>query len=233
MKKIIKLRIVFQVSFVLLVFLRLHRTVYLILIFMPPLAFTVGNFFCGWCCPLGTFQDAFGKVGSLFIKEKIKIPPSVQRYAQYSKYLLALVLLILIVAGIIGAEEAKSLPVNAYQSLLAIFDRNPLMMSAIGFLVFILLLSFFVNRPFCNYLCVNSVGYALSSWTRSFTIKRKAAACINCKACDRSCPMNIQVSIAGELRNLQCINCFRCIAKCPVDDALSYGYGRADALLKN
>jgi polyferredoxin len=230
MKKIIRLRTTFQVSFVLLVFLRLHRTVHPVLVVLSPLAFIAGNFFCGWFCPLGAFQDALSKVGSLFIKKKIKIPPSVQRYAQYSKYLLALVLLILIGAGIMGTEEANSLPVDAYQSFFAIFDGNPLMISAIVFLVFVLILSLFVNRPFCNYLCVNSVEYAVPSWTRIFTIRRKAATCISCKACDQICPMNIQVSTAGELRNLQCINCFRCVARCPVNGTLSYG--RADAVLR-
>ena len=41
--------------------------------------------------------------------------------------------------------------------------------------------------------------------------------------------MNIRVSAAEELRNLQCINCFECAARCPVDNTLTYG--RADALL--
>ena len=229
MKKVLWVRRVFQLCFVILVFLGLHRTVHPVLAVLLPLAFIAGNFFCGWFCPLGTFQEVLGKAGSLFIKKKIKMPSSIQRYAQCSKYLLMLILLILMGIGAMQTEEVQILPVNAYQSFFAVFDGGPLMVSAGVFLVFILFLSLFVDRPFCNYLCTNSIEYALPSWTRIFTIKRNSATCIKCKLCDRNCPMNIRVSDAQELRNLQCINCFRCAAGCPINNTLTYG--KADALL--
>ena len=157
------------------------------------------------------------------------MPPSVQRYAQCSKYLLMLILLILMGIGAMQIEEVRILWMNAYQSFFSVFERNPLTVSAGVFLVFILFLSLFMDRPFCNYLCINSIGYALPSWTRIFTVKRNSATCVKCELCDRICPMNIRVSDAHELRNLQCINCFQCAAGCPIDNTLTYG--RADALL--
>jgi len=230
MKKILWVRRVCQALLVMLVLLGLHRAAQPVQTVLLLFAFVAGNFFCGWLCPLGTFQEALGKAGSLLIKKKIKMPPSIQRYAQCTKYLLMLILLILIGMGTMQVEEVQALPTDAYQSFFNFFDGNPLIAAASVFLALILLLSLFVDRPFCNYLCTNSIEYALPSWTRIFTVKRNSETCVKCGICDRVCPMNIQVSAAEELRNLQCINCFKCVARCPVDNTLTYG--RADALLK-
>lgn len=229
MKKIRFFRHTAQAVFLVLVFLRLHRQVAPILAIFLPLAFVCGNFFCGWLCPLGAIQEFFGRIGVFFVKKKLTLPHRIQHRARYARYLLALVLLALVGIGIMGADDANALSIDAYQSFLAIFDGHPLALAATAFLAFVLFLSLFTDRPYCNYLCVNGIEYALPSFTRIFTIKRHAHSCIACKACDRRCPMHIEVSGAAEVRNLQCINCFTCLEACPVNGVL--GYGRADETL--
>ncbi len=223
MKRITWIRRGIQVIFFLLVLLELHRKVAPVVFLFLPLAFLAGNFFCGWVCPLGTLQEFLGTVGSAFVKKKFSLPGPVHRYAQYSKYLIAVALVVLFLFGIMDEEKAHRLFFDAYQAFYAFFEGNPLSVLAAGFLVLMLLLSLVVERPFCNYFCINSVEYAVPSWTRLFTIKRNTSTCIACRRCDRSCPMNIQVSKAGELRNLQCINCFICVTACPVSNTLAYG----------
>jgi polyferredoxin len=231
MKKVLLARSVVQAIFWVLVLVRLHRETVPFLFALIPLAFIAGNFFCGWFCPLGAIQELLGNVGSILLGrkfKKLKMPRSVQLYAQSSKYALALLILILVALGKIGTDDANALPFDAYQSFFAIFDGRALSISAVVFLVFVMLTSLFVDRPFCNYLCMNSVEYALPSWTRVLTVKRDASICVKCGRCDDACPMNIRVSESHRLRNLQCINCFKCVAGCPASKALSYG--KTDAM---
>lgn len=229
MKKIRLLRLVVQLIFLAMVFLRLHRQIAPALAILLPLAFAAGNFFCGWLCPLGTTQECLGRIGAHLVQRRLRPPVGIQRRAQYARYLLAAVLLLLVALHAIRPEDLNALPLDAYQSFFAIFDGHPLTAAATAFLALVLFLSLFLDRPFCNYICLNGIEYALPSWTRIFTVKRRGQTCIACKACDRSCPMHIEISGASEVRNLQCINCFSCLAACPVPKTLTYG--KADLTL--
>ena len=223
MKKMQLVRAVSQLVFFILISIGLHETVHPALFFLFPLAFVAGNFFCGWVCPFGAAQEYLGRAGSIFIKKKLTLPRHLQRYAQYLRYTLLLILLSLIGLGIMSAETLETMPLNAYRSFTGFFDGYRLGALSLVFLVFLLLLSLVSDRPFCNYLCFEAIEYALPSWTRLLTIKRKPCTCVRCGLCDKACPMHIQVSQTEEVLNLQCINCFKCLSSCPVEDTLSYG----------
>ena len=55
----------------------------------------------------------------------------------------------------------------------------------------------FVERPFCKYACPYGAVLGVFNLFRIFGIKRRKSSCISCKACDKACPMNIDVSGAG------------------------------------
>jgi polyferredoxin len=92
----------------------------------------------------------------------------------------------------------------------------------------VLLGSLFVERPFCKYACPYGALLGLTNFFRVFGIKRNKETCIDCKACDKACPMNINVSGAGTVRNHQCISCLECTseAACPVKDTVELGAGK-------
>lgn len=233
-KKISYLRKAFQGLFLLLVLMGLHRETAPFLALMLPLAFVAGNFFCGWLCPLGALQEVLGKLGARLTGKKYRLPERFRQPAQYTKYLLALTLLGAIGLGLMKTEAVKSLFFDAYHSFFAVFEGSLPAASAVVFLVLVLAVALFVDRPYCNYLCLNSIEYAVPSWTRLFTVVRNPDSCIQCGACDRKCPMLIRVSETRELRNLQCINCFECVAACPVSGTLTYGRAkRLTEKLKN
>jgi len=207
-----------RVLFLVLAVAGLYTSVRPALFWLFILTFAVGNFFCGWVCPYGTAQDILGKVGALFLKRKLKMPPFIQRYAQCSRYLLMAFMLLLASKGI--ADLAQ---LNAYKSFMRTAGGQILETGALMIMVGFLLISLFFERPFCNYFCSEAVRFGLASFTRIFTIKRNISTCVNCKQCDKACPMNIQPSTSTNVRNAQCINCFQCVANCPVDQTLSYG----------
>jgi polyferredoxin len=225
----LKGRIVVQIIFAIVVllglFLGFYNKIHPFSNIFVLLALIAGNFFCGWVCAFGTIQELLGKIGSLFIKKKIKMPHVVQRYAQYTRYVLFVAVLILTITGII--QRNAKIPINAYRTFYDLFDSilasNFVITSSLIFLGFFLIVSMFFDRPFCNYFCTHSIKHALPGFTRIFTVKRNKTTCVNCKQCDRACPMNIQVSSAGELRNVQCLNCFQCMSRCPINGTLTYG----------
>jgi NAD-dependent dihydropyrimidine dehydrogenase PreA subunit len=61
---------------------------------------------------------------------------------------------------------------------------------------------------------------ALISRGSVFKVRRREETCIDCKACDRSCPVNIAVSARATVHDWECINCNQCVNSCPVQDTL-------------
>lgn len=211
-------RMLVQLVFLFLLFVGLHKTVKSFFVVFLVLSFVFGNYFCGWICPFGTMQEIFGKIGSFICKKKIKVSRGLQRYLQFSRYILAIIVLTHIVSSFVDLST-----LNAYKSFTQWMNGKVVQSVSIIIMSSFLVISLFFERPFCNYFCLEGIRYGLASFTRFFTIKRDIHACIQCKKCDKACPMNITVSASDHVRNAQCINCFKCIQACPVVDVLSYG----------
>lgn len=212
------IRWIVRILFLGLLIMGFYTSVRPALFWLFILTFVAGNFFCGWICPYGTAQDILGRVGSHFCKRKFKMPLSIQRYAQFSRYLLMGAMLLIASNGL--AELAQ---INAYKSFMRFAAGGVIETVALVIMLGFLLIALFFERPFCNYFCSEAVRYGLASITRIFTIKRNASTCVNCKRCDKACPMNIQPSVNVNVRSPQCINCFECVGACQVGNTLTYG----------
>ena len=182
------------------------------------LTFFTGVFYCGWVCPFGFIQDSFGYIGSAFGIKKRKIPKFLHRILKFSRYLILMLLLLNWSDFIFTA-----LQFDPRVNFLSLVSGNTVIIISILVLVFFSLVSIFFQRPFCNYLCVQGAKYGLLSLFRVFTIKRDADKCVNCKKCEQVCPMHIDITNTGNLRDPNCINCFQCISSCPVEKTLSFG----------
>ncbi|WP_156922793.1 4Fe-4S binding protein [Desulfitobacterium metallireducens] len=87
-----------------------------------------------------------------------------------------------------------------------------------------IILSLFIERPWCKYACPYGAVLGFFNFFRIFKIHRKNSSCVNCKACDRACPMNISVSTTNAVRNHQCISCMKCTSEhsCPVANTVEF-----------
>lgn len=142
-----------------------------------PLLFAIvfGRVFCAGVCPLGMIQDVVHRF-------PIRIPGWLSRGLTFlaSVYLGLAVLL---------AASGGDYIICRYDPFISLFrldyDRFTLWSAGI-----ILGLGIFVGRIYCRFLCPYSVLLKIASAFTKWPVKISATACINCRACMRSCPYN-------------------------------------------
>ena len=217
-KKLQLIRNLVQISIFILLIAGFYSKIRPGFIILLPLAFVAGNFFCGWICPFGSAQEFVGKLGSLVFKKKFKTPTILQKYLQYSRYLLAIATLFLATQAILDLGF-----LNSYKTFMTYAAGKNITILALTIMISFLFIGMFFERPFCNYFCPEGIRHGLLSLGRIFTIKRAPQTCISCRKCDQICPMQIKISTSANLRHAHCINCFKCLSACPVAKTLTYG----------
>lgn len=223
-KQIPKIRLFIQIVFVALAFTGLFLTSGVFKIVTILLVLPCGLFFCGWACPFGSLQDWVGALGKKVLKKQYRSPQKAHNIAILLRY--ALIFAGAVGLGVLTQYDAR---INSLQTLAG----NAVSVAALVVVGIFLIASFFIERPFCRYFCPEGAKYGIISLLRFVTIKRNPESCIDCKKCDRSCPMQIQVSLTDtDLRHPQCINCLECVVNCPVKDTLSLGLMNQPAFLQ-
>lgn len=199
-----------------------HESSFILMIIVGLTAILFGPAFCGWICPFGTVQEFFGKIGKKIFKKKFNnlIPYKLDKWLRFLRYImLAWVVYATAVTGkIIFADY------DPYYALFNFWTGEAAITSTVILLIS-LILSLFVERPFCKYACPYGAVLGLSNFFRIFKIKRASQTCINCKSCNKNCPMNINVASAKSVKNHQCISCMKCTSEqnCPVEKTVNFG----------
>ncbi len=184
-----------------------------------------GRSFCGWMCPLGTLQDMFAGWarrlsggGKRHIRGKrrkakfpIELPPKVDKWARYLKYLILLVVLIASVQAIYPPLH-KICPARAVFS----FQLTPLLASVLLTFIFT---SMLVKRFWCKYLCPLGAFLAITNKFAPLRVTIDTNSCTDCGRCGAECPVDIR-AIPHNMRNLECVQCLECIETCAVEDTV-------------
>ncbi|RLD06609.1 MAG: hypothetical protein DRI32_02280 [Chloroflexi bacterium] len=184
-----------------------------------------GRSFCGWMCPLGTLQDMFagwarrlsgGSKRHIRGKRRkakfpIELPPKVDKWARYLKYLILLVVLIASVQAIYPPLH-KICPARAVFS----FQLTPLLASVLLTFIFT---SMLIKRFWCKYLCPLGAALAIFNKIAPLRVTIDNRKCTDCGRCDTECPMGIE-AIPENMRNLECIQCLECVETCAIEDTV-------------
>ncbi len=198
---------------------RIHDSSFVLMFLVLIFTLLFGAVFCGWVCPLGSVQEWIGKIGRKLFGKKYNhfIPDRVDKVLRYLRY----VVLIWVLYVTATTAQLVFRTVDPYNALFQ-FWTGEVAVSAIIMLILVLLASLWIERPWCKYLCPFGAVLGLISKISLFSLKRDTGTCIDCKNCDRVCPMNIDISSRNSVRHVNCIVCLECSSEnaCPVEDTL-------------
>ena len=204
-----------------------------VLIFLMPLIFALisGRIFCTAGCPLGAVQHLLHKK-----KKFLRLPGWLQMTS------IALTVLVLIATAYLAIQQNLILvcSLDPYKAIfftghawikqvIAIINGAPMenvILWSCGagvwlFLIIILIIGFWIPRPFCRFIC--PYGVLLGGISTFAFIQRKIdkKSCTFCRQCEKICPTGaIHVNKDSEIArvsNFSCIQCDRCSNICKQD----------------
>ena len=175
----------------------------------------LGRAFCGWLCPAGALQDLCANINGKPVK----------RGANMFKYLIWVPWLFAIAFGFIKAGGLRQI------DLIYFTDGGISVNAPAGYYIYftvialILALSFFLGRRgFCHSVCWMAPFMVLGDSLRQklrlpgLYLKPEANKCISCNACNKACPMSLDVHAmvkTGCVKSSECILCASCADACP------------------
>ncbi len=184
----------------------------------------LGRLVCGFLCPFGLVQDLLYKIP--FARKVARVPGDrVLRYVKY--FILAgfVILLPLFAVDIIGQGQPwfckYVCPSGTLFAGVPLLAANPPLREALGWLftwkaailASLLLLSAFVYRPFCRYLCPLGAIYGLFNPVAIYRFQVDQEKCVACGKCRQACKLNLAVNKTPN--SAECIRCGDCLRACP------------------
>ena len=186
----------------------------------------LGRFVCGWLCPFGLVQD---------LLHKIPLPQRLRRRTLPGERLLrglrfvVLALLVLLLPALAADVTGQGTPwfcawlcpAGTLLGGVPLLLTNPLLRQAAGWrflwkaalLLALLLLSLFVYRPFCRYLCPLGAVYGCFNRVALYRFAVDEAACVHCGKCRAACKFDLDPSKTPN--HAACIRCGDCLRACP------------------
>lgn len=154
-----------------------HLPWVVLLMFLLPLvaALFFGRVFCGGVCPFGALQDLVN-VRNLRISRAVSGALGVIPWIYLS-------------FAILYAATRSQFIICRFDPFISIFRLGG-DMGMIVFGVLLLLLSVFVGRPFCQFLCPYGALLGLFSRVARWKVKVTPHSCINCTLCHDVCPVD-------------------------------------------
>lgn len=176
----------------------------------------MGAVFCGRLCPFGAAQEWIGRLGHRVLGSRYNRRVPGDRLFNAGRY----ILLTAIAAIALGFLAIETDPINPSLALVHAWT-SAVPITAVLVLSLVLVTSFFVERPWCRWLCPYGALLGTVARVSPWTIRRDPVTCIECGFCDRACPLAIPVAALQVVRDTRCNRCERCVEACPVPGTLA------------
>jgi len=173
----------------------------------------LGRAFCGWVCPGAGLQDTCALARDRRIKG-----------GNWFKYVLWAPWIGIIVFPAIQAGGLRSIdPIYMTKYGISVLDPQNLIVYFFFVLLIFAMALLAGKRAFCHTVCWMApfmvIGRKLSNAVNlpSLRLKADREKCVNCKKCDKGCPMSLDVSqMVGQMQmeNSECILCGTCVDVC-------------------
>jgi NosR/NirI family nitrous oxide reductase transcriptional regulator len=163
--------------------------------------------FCGWLCPFGALQEATGKLAQWLKLPQLRTKSRTDARLKLIKYPL---LAAIVVSALVAPELTdKLVELEPFKTAITLnFVRSwPYVTYAAG----LLLLSMFVYKFFCRYLCPFGAALALLGRFRILDwIPRRSECGTPCQTCRHRCDYQA-ITPAGAISYDECFQCMDCV----------------------
>ena len=186
------------------------------------MVFLANKFICSWGCQAGSLQDLIFRLGRNALDTKGVIRQYKPSFFLTNTVRIIFLILFTIAAFLWGVDIID--PMDPFK----VYKPGVLAAVSIALLAAIFILSLFVYRPWCHFLC----PFGLAGWIVEkislFRIKVDYGTCIACRACEKACPSTVMGAILRRNRVIpDCFSCVTCINVCPTD-SISLAFGRRE-----
>jgi len=201
---------------------KIYSGTVVLLVLTVVIALLFRRSFCGMLCPFGALQEFFALLGRKIFRKRLVVPQFIDKPGRYVKY----VVLILTVgmAWYFGKLWISPYdPYVAYSHLSTAsgyIAEEPLALIGFILLAITIIGSILYDRFFCKYLCPAGAFYGFIGKISPTRVERNDDLCIHCHACNKACPVNIEVEKAVQVNSAECINYNDCVVACPKEGAL-------------
>jgi hypothetical protein len=164
--------------------------------------------FCGWLCPFGALQELISLVANALGHKQRRLRAALDTQLKWIKY----VILIVLATSLYAAPSFAELLVEVEPFKTAIslyFVRDwPYVLWA----MFCLLLSVFVYRGYCRYICPLGAALATLGILRFWSwIPRRDECGTPCQSCRHRCEYQA-IAATGKIDYQECFQCLDCVA---------------------
>ncbi|MCP4651894.1 MAG: 4Fe-4S dicluster domain-containing protein [Candidatus Omnitrophica bacterium] len=180
------------------------------------------KFICSWGCQLGALQESIFNIPIFKKKYAFKMPFFISLSVRLVLFTAFIFLLFGI--GYRVVHGIKNFVIYHHVNYFKIFNLHDLATIALYTLPILFVVSLFIYRPFCQFIC----PFGLYSWLLENIAFKKIKIiedkCIKCTKCVEACPTQAMKEIYEKKRKHflpDCWSCGACMEACPTD-AIEY-----------
>ena len=167
--------------------------------------------FCGWLCPFGALQELVGQATRRLGLRPLRVRAALDARLKRVKYVVLAAIVGLAAFGATASSWTdRAVEVEPFKTAITlVFVRS---WPFVAWAAALVLLSAFVFKGFCRYLCPLGAGLAVLGRLRRFDwIARRAECGTPCQTCRHRCDYEA-IAPDGRVDYDECFQCLECVA---------------------